>query len=529
MLNLIQRVEIRTLSRHGFSGRHIAHIVGRHRATVQRVLREFEAPSQERPPATRKVPVRLGTQPRKIESYRALAEHALTVRGLTTDEAWAELRSAGFDGSVRNLRRFARDLRMRAVNRRNCAAIVPCGGSLLSADHTWLLRLIQGKVAADEIRNCAKSRRGTGDADALLEHLRAGHLARRNRAAVVCGVLKGISLRSIAPFLHIDRHTARQYWSRFLAGGLHGLFGSRKSSARKTDDERYRTAVFKVLHAPPGTYGFNRTTWKLADIKAALLVDRVVLSRGAIRQIIRAAGFKFRKAKKVLTSTDPHYHRKLRAITAILRNLRSDEGFFSIDEFGPFAVKTQGGRSLVKQGQVRAVPMRQRSKGRLICTAALELSTNQVTHFYSEKKNTDEMLKLLEVLLVQYADKSRIFLSWDAASWHISGRLKQRVREINAAADRRQRRTPRVALAPLPASAQFLNVIESVFSGMSRAIIHNSDYPSVDACKLAIDRYFAERNRHFQEHPRRAGNKLWGAERVPPVFAEAHNCKDPRW
>lgn len=89
--------------------------------------------------------------------------------------------------------------------------------------------------------------------------------------------------------------------------------------------------------------------------------------------------------------------------------------------------------------------------------------------------------------------------------------------------------TPRVSLAPLPACAQFLNVIESVFSGMARAIIHNSDYPSADMCKAAIDRYFAERNQHFREHPKRAGNKLWGAEIVPPVFAEGQNCKDSRW
>jgi hypothetical protein len=38
---------------------------------------------------------------------------------------------------------------------------------------------------------------------------------------------------------------------------------------------------------------------------------------------------------------------------------------------------------------------------------------------------------------------------------------------------------PNMKTAPLPACAQFLNVIESVFSGMSRAIIHNSDYPSL--------------------------------------------------
>jgi len=51
-------------------------------------------------------------------------------------------------------------------------------------------------------------------------------------------------------------------------------------------------------------------------------------------------------------------------------------------------------------------------------------------------------------------------------------------------------------------------VIESVFSGMARAIIHNSDYASVEAAKAAIDRYFRERNEHFIKHPRRAGRKV---------------------
>jgi hypothetical protein len=82
---------------------------------------------------------------------------------------------------------------------------------------------------------------------------------------------------------------------------------------------------------------------------------------------------------------------------------------------------------------------------------------------------------------------------------------------------------------PLPSGAQFLNVIESVFSGMARAILHNSNYQSVFGCKEAIDRYFAERNQSFLEHPRRAGNKIWGKERVEAVFREENNCKDPRW
>jgi hypothetical protein len=74
-----------------------------------------------------------------------------------------------------------------------------------------------------------------------------------------------------------------------------------------------------------------------------------------------------------------------------------------------------------------------------------------------------------------------------------------------------------------------LNVIESVFSGMAKAVIHNSNYQSVEECKVAIDRHFDERNQHFKDHPKRAGKKIWGQELVPPVFNEANNCKDPRY
>ena len=55
-------------------------------------------------------------------------------------------------------------------------------------------------------------------------------------------------------------------------------------------------------------------------------------------------------------------------------------------------------------------------------------------------------------------------------------------------------------------------MIESIFSGMSRAVIQNSAYQSVDDAKAAVDRYFNERNAHFKDHPRRAGAKIWGKE-----------------
>jgi hypothetical protein len=84
-------------------------------------------------------------------------------------------------------------------------------------------------------------------------------------------------------------------------------------------------------------------------------------------------------------------------------------------------------------------------------------------------------------------------------------------------------------LLPLPSGAQFLNVIESVFSGMARAVIHNSDYADVCEAKSAISQHFNERNEHFLVNPRRAGKTIWGSERVLSAFNETNNCKDLRY
>lgn len=300
-----------------------------------------------------------------------------------------------------------------------------------------------------------------------------------------------------------------------------------KRDPKKSDDESVKSAVSKVLHEPPSNYGINRTTWTMALLVKVLGESGRAAGPDVIRTITRAAGYRWRKARVVLTSTDPAYSEKLDRIHSILAGLPSNEAFFSIDEYGPFAVKTYGGRSLVAPGEQPVVPQWQTSRGSLILTAALELSSNQITHFYSAKKNTAEMIKMMGILVEKYRDRRKIYLSWDAASWHISKELGERIDEHNLAV--LECGGPVVETAPLPSGAQFLNVIESVFSGMSQAIIHNSDYSTLDAAKAAIDRYFEERNTSFREHPQRAGKKIWGKEREPAAFSDAGNCKDPRY
>jgi hypothetical protein len=388
----------------------------------------------------------------------------------------------------------------------------------------WLLALLQKRIDTEELEH------QTGNLPELgvfLDRLYNGKLSDRNKSLTILAFRRGLKIQTICALLGISTNTYDRYKRIFLTGGAQALFARRSNQALKRDGEPLKSAIFKVLHEPPSNYGINRTTWTMPLFRKALTETGNGACPEVIRRITRAAGYRWRKARVVLTSADPAYSAKLERIHSILSTLQSNEAFFSIDEYGPFAVKTHGGRKLTAPNEQYVVPQWQKSRGSLILTAALELSSNQVTHFYSSRKNTGEMIKMMDVLIAKYADRSKFYLSWDAASWHISKELNQRIVKHNCQVD--ERGGVVVEAAPLPSGAQFLNVIESVFSGMSRAIIHSSNYHSVDDAKAAIDRYFDERNDYFQKHPHRAGKKIWGMEREPAMFSGSNNCKDPRY
>ena len=348
----------------------------------------------------------------------------------------------------------------------------------------------------------------------------------RTKALVILAKNEGFSITQIAKHLGITRKTAQGYFADFQAGGEDELFKG-KSRPIKSQDPELKKCIFALLHEPPSLHGFNRTSWKMDDLQVALNKSGHLAGEFIIRKVIKEAGYRWKSARVVLTSTDPEYREKYQHIQDILSALKDDERFFSIDEYGPFAIKMKAGCVLVEPGIQPTVPQWQKSKGWLILTAALELSRNQITHFYSKAKNTNEMIRMTDVLINQYADVSKLYISWDAASWHISKELKNHINVHNETAA--LNKLPLVELAPLPASAQFLNVIESVFSGMARAIIHSSDYESTKAAMEAIDRHFKERNQHFIENPKRAGNKIWGMERTSSEFSASNNCKDPAY
>ncbi|GAA4321798.1 hypothetical protein GCM10023149_21810 [Mucilaginibacter gynuensis] len=334
----------------------------------------------------------------------------------------------------------------------------------------------------------------------------------------------------LAERIDCTTRTLRSWMTIYETKGLEALGrpGSKKpiSPQKRLEIERKIDGLIHMVRQSPKLYGIDRVSWTITDLAYAYSKHTGIrITFSTVSVYLRRRGVRYKRSREVIVSNDPQYQEKYEHIQNVLSNLGKDEKFFSIDEYGPKSIRPQGGRMLAEQGKPPVYRKVDKGKGFIICTCALELSTNQLAWFYSAKKNTDEMIKLIEVLTLLYQDQKRLYLSWDAAAWHDSCQLLEYLAEVNDADYREKLKTPEIIIVPLPTKAPHLNVIESVFSGMAKSVVHNSDYQTVEECMEAIDRYFNKRNQFFLKHPKQAGTKLWGKEKIKAVFDKANICR----
>jgi transposase len=95
------------------------------------------------------------------------------------------------------------------------------------------------------------------------------------RFLIVSRVMDGQMVASVARDFRVSAKTVHKWIARFRAEGSTGLEdrSSRPHRIARRNLEPGKElgeAVFALLHTPPRDSGFNRTTWRLADLHSAL-------------------------------------------------------------------------------------------------------------------------------------------------------------------------------------------------------------------------------------------------------------------
>jgi transposase len=118
------------------------------------------------------------------------------------------------------------------------------------------------------------------------------------RCLIVSRVLDGQMASSVARDFRVSTKTVLKWVARFRAEGQGGL-DDRSSRPHRIARRHLQPgkplsdAVFALLHTPPRDSGFNRTTWRLADLHSALKARGVLTTRNNLSAVIKEAGYQW--------------------------------------------------------------------------------------------------------------------------------------------------------------------------------------------------------------------------------------------
>ena len=309
------------------------------------------------------------------------------------------------------------------------------------------------------------------------------------RAIVIEMLLRNEPLIEIVSKSKRNAKTIYRWKSRFENEGMKFLNVKRsRESFQKLMEER-KNRIAKIIHYPPNHYDINRSSWSLIALAEAYQKEhKEQIGSHTISRAIKEMGYTFKKARKVLTSEDPQYQEKVTAIKDVKLSLSDADSLFFIDEAGPWAVKPYGGKSIHAPGEVKTYPQYPSKKGSITFIGAYEATKKIILWKFINQKNSEAVIEILKIIVRYAHHKKQVYVTWDSASWHDSKSLHDFIKSHNTLQE------PKIIILPLPSKAQYLNTIESYFSGMKKAIIHNSDYQSCDQMITAIVRYFKEKN-----------------------------------
>ena len=438
-------------------------------------------------------------RPSILEPCRGRIGQLLSEYGCNLLKVHKALTGSGVEVSYPTLTRFCRQNHIVDANT-NLMHSTP-------AVREWLAGILNGARTSE----CLKAELDDAtDLPLLLRYMKHGRAGQRKKAATILARKRGIPNAIIARTLHSSQVTTRDYYTIYAEAGVEKLFGrtTRLSTTQSQDCVTIRR-IIELLHHKPATFGINRTSWTQTALRKAYeQAYSESITRYTLTRIVRNAGYRWKKARRVLTSPDPNYRDKVELLLKTLQSLTASDMFFFLDEWGPVQVKKRGGKAYRTMTNATTIPRHQATKGSVSLVGALSATTNFITWAFVNSKDSRSMINILEMLYNQYHTASKLYVTWDAVSWHNSAlliewldRFNEKTRECSAG--------PIIELVPLPTSAQFLNVIEGVLSAMTRAVVNNSDYQTPVEMKKAISRHFTERNEHFKDNPRRAGKKIW--------------------
>ncbi len=306
---------------------------------------------------------------------------------------------------------------------------------------------------------------------------------------VVLASAGGNSVSVIADLVQTSPDRVREMIHRFNEMGMSSLdprwAGGR--TRRISDDDR--AFIVKVAKKRPRSLGQPFTRWSIRKLQRYLATKKhrtITVGRERLRQILAEEGITFQRTKTWKESPDPLREQKLARIEEVLEHHR--DRVFAFDEFGPLAIKPEGGSCWSAKGKPQRLPANyHKTHGTRQFYACYSLGEDRLWGIVYKAKSARNALAALKSCRKQVPDGERIYVILDNLSSHRGKTLVKWCEDNN------------VELCFTPTYGSWANPIEAHFGPLREFVLNNSNYKNHAALSRAVHAYLRWRNANTRD------------------------------
>ena len=339
------------------------------------------------------------------------------------------------------------------------------------------------------------------------------------RALVVLASAGGNDVAVIARLVHTSPDRVREMIHAFNDKGMKALDPKWAGGRPRRITTSERQLIVKTATKRPRSLGQPFTRWsirKLAKYLRTKKGHKITISRERLRQLLAEEGVTFQATKTWKESPDPLREEKLARIEHLLEHER--DRTFSFDEFGPLAIKPEGGMCWAD----RSKPQRLRANyhkphGTRQLFAWYHVGSDRLYGRMEPRKGARPTLRALKAIRALVPDEEMIYVILDNLNHHRG----QMIRDWCA--------DKAVELVFTPTYGSWANPIEAHFGPLRQFTIANSDYADHAELAKAIRDYIRWRNanttdpeilaleRKHRAKLRGKAQRRWGQPRARPA------------
>lgn len=299
------------------------------------------------------------------------------------------------------------------------------------------------------------------------------------RAKIILFTAAGLSVDEIMSKVETTKMTISKWKKRFIEQGLSGLIDLERPGRRVKHGPEIRHKIAAEACNPPK----GRTHWTIRDLANHLGVDR-----GLVQRVLKEETIKPHLIKYYHHSTDPEFEKKMLNIIGLYLEPPDNAVVLCVDEkTGIQALdRNQPVLPLKPHGKVKNIPFEYKRLGTTSLMAAFEVHQGTVVGKCEKRHTHQEFLSFLQRLEKIYRKRGReIHIICDNFSAHRHKKVKEWVEAQN-----------HVFVHFTPTHASWLNQIEIWFSIMSRKVLKQGVFKSIQDLTKKIDTFIKDYNQN---------------------------------